>query len=175
MSREGIAEKPGTYLVFLACVLSMTRAPTTKRARQRKYNKKSKNDRLNPKGWMDGKREGVFLPLVPSFAEAADKGWQALEDRLMELQNLYHFHFPWPMKDTDEPEVLREYDPLRPERPTEVELSDEQLAEKRTHVALYNRVSDSRLNLDGEAHILGSDCVVGYTTGLANSGSASDG
>lgn len=118
----------------------MARVPTTKQARQRRYKKKDKSDRRNAKGWMEGKRQDVFLPLVPSFAEAVDKGWQALEDRLMELQNLYHFHFPWPLKDADEPAELREYDPLHPAPTAEATLSDTELAEKRAHVELYNNV-----------------------------------
>ena len=139
---------PGDLTAFYRLIVepkrrqtNMVRAPTTREARARKYKKKDKSERRNAKGWMEGKRQDVFLPLVPSFAEAADKGWQALEDHLKALQNMYHFHFPFPMGDADEPAELQPYDATRPPRVDDSALTDEELVAKREHVALYNNVS----------------------------------
>ncbi|KAF8988357.1 hypothetical protein BDZ89DRAFT_1152510 [Hymenopellis radicata] len=88
-----------------------------KRGKRKKaiYRKKTKDQRKNLKGWMEGRREDVFLPLVLVYADLSSKGaWQQLETKLLEWERLYHHHFPWPMEDHEEPETLTPYDPLNP-------------------------------------------------------------
>ncbi|KAF9018842.1 hypothetical protein BDZ89DRAFT_1139736 [Hymenopellis radicata] len=77
---------------------------------KRKYKKKEKSARQSAKGWMDGKRQDVFLPLVPAWSAARERGWQHSEALLKDMVNMYEFHFPWPMSDSEEPAELKDYD-----------------------------------------------------------------
>lgn len=106
--------------------------------RSGRYTKKDKAARENAIGWMDGMRSELCEPLVASYAEAVDQGWSEGEKEMSRILGLYHFHFPWPMKDTEEPAELLPYDP-KPN--VEVGLSEEQIVARRTHVVLYNKVS----------------------------------
>ncbi|KAF9001833.1 hypothetical protein BDZ89DRAFT_1146588 [Hymenopellis radicata] len=104
----------------------MARTKTPSVGGKQKYVKKLKSERGNRKGWMDGLRAKIFLPLVPKFADTVDTGWQAADEYMKGLQNLYHFHFPYPMKDTEEPSELKDYDPLKVVPDDDSALSDDE-------------------------------------------------
>ncbi|KAF9002590.1 hypothetical protein BDZ89DRAFT_1050173 [Hymenopellis radicata] len=97
-----------------------------------KYTKKAKSTRRNAKGWMDGKRESVFLPLLPVYAAARARGWQHGEATLKDFVNLYDFHFPWPMSEFEEPDELKEYDPTA-EKP-KVKRTPAEDVQRREHI-----------------------------------------
>ncbi|KAF9022414.1 hypothetical protein BDZ89DRAFT_1042221 [Hymenopellis radicata] len=107
---------------------------------KKKYVKKAKSERGNRKGWMEGMRAKLFVPLVPRFADTVDTGWQAADEYMKVLQNLYHFHFPYPMKDSEEPAELKEYDPLKVVPDDDSGLTDDELRMKRAHITRINTV-----------------------------------
>ena len=72
-------------------------------AKRDRYRKIPKAERKNNKGWAEGKHEDLLRLMVPSFIQARKMGWQAEAQKLLEIQNCYHNHFPYPMQDTDEP------------------------------------------------------------------------
>lgn len=59
----------------------------------------SKRERCNDKGWMDGKRQQAVEPLLPAYFNAVERSWQEAAKEMKKIQGLFHFHFPWPMKD----------------------------------------------------------------------------
>ncbi len=112
-------------------------AATSGKAR---YTKKEKNTRRNAKGWMDGKRESMFLPLLPVYAAARARGWQHSEAKLKDFVNLYDFHFPWPMTEVEEPDELKEYDPEAPK--PKVKRTPEEEVQRREHIDTITEVSN---------------------------------
>ncbi|KAF8987892.1 hypothetical protein BDZ89DRAFT_1152576 [Hymenopellis radicata] len=75
--------------------------------RKKTYKKKPKEERLNLKGWMEGSRQEMFLPLNGGVTG------RAARDKLKELQNLYEHHFGH-LEDHEDPEDFTPYDPLIP-------------------------------------------------------------
>ncbi|KAF8999918.1 hypothetical protein BDZ89DRAFT_1147501 [Hymenopellis radicata] len=107
------------------------------RARQKKvaYRKKSKEQRKNLKGWIKRKCEEIFLPLVLVYADLLSQGvWQELEQKMSEWEHLYHHHFPYPMRDHEEPDVLTPFNLHDTPVDNDEGLSDEQLTAKCEHV-----------------------------------------
>ncbi|KAF9035682.1 hypothetical protein BDZ89DRAFT_1130299 [Hymenopellis radicata] len=111
---------------------------TTSTKKKKVYRKKEKSERKNLKGWMDGKREEVCAPLVPVLADALEHGWQAGEHKLLEIFNLYHFHFPPTMPLYEDPPELKEYDPTAPAPNYEKGKMPEEVAELRHIINLRN-------------------------------------
>ncbi|KAF9006910.1 hypothetical protein BDZ89DRAFT_1144585 [Hymenopellis radicata] len=89
-----------------------------RRVRQKKvaYRKKEKEQRKNLKGWMDG------------------KGMAGTRTKDARVERLYHHHFPYPMRDHEEPDVLTPFNPHDTPINNDDGLSDEDLAAKHEHI-----------------------------------------
>ena len=90
----------------------------------------------NAKGWMDGLREKYMLPLVSEFADARLNVSKAEKKKMREILSKFHFWFPYPLQDHEEPEEVKAYDAhfVAPEGTPEFE------AAKGAHLKLYNKV-----------------------------------
>lgn len=110
-------------------------------AKKSRYKKVAKCDRKSNKGWAEGVREELLRQMVPAFLLARKEGWQAEAQKLKEIQNCYHNHFPYPMKDTDEPTgLVLDVNATNPVKPPE--LSPDDAKERLIYITEYNKVFD---------------------------------
>lgn len=108
-------------------------------AKRDRYRKIPKAERKNNKGWAEGKREDLLRLMVPSFIQARKMGWQAEAQKLLEIQNCYHNHFPYPMQDTDEP-VDMVFNMQQTMSTVPPSLSPEETQKRLAYVKDYNKV-----------------------------------
>lgn len=85
---------------------------------------------------MEGLREKCMLPLVSEYADARLSGDKAEKVKMREILSKFHFWFPYPLKDHEEPTEVMPYDPhyIAPEGTEEFE------AAKGAHLMKYNKV-----------------------------------
>lgn len=79
-------------------------------------------------------------PLVSEYADARLSGDKAEKTKMKEILSKFHFWFPYPLQDHEEPEVLLPYDAHYVAPPGSPEFE----AAKGLHLQKYNKV---RLNV----------------------------
>lgn len=111
-------------------------------AKKKQVSKKivPKNERRNHKGWMDGLRAELVSPLIPAYMDALEISRQAGALKMKEIQHLFHWHFPWPIQDWEEPpRPFNRYDPLAP-LPAPPDLTEERSVLWAAHMNDINKV-----------------------------------
>lgn len=115
--------------------------PVANAKKRVRHRKKPKEERKSNKGWAEGKREELFRLLLPAFVKARKEGWKEEAEKLMDIQNCYHNHFPYPMKDSDEPNTIT-FDTKATNPPVPPSLGPDESKARLAYIADYNKVSD---------------------------------